>query len=37
MQYEHQLDRYRITEHDTLKYCMFGGKGLICLVSEDLN
>lgn len=35
MQYEHQLDRYRITEHDTLRHCMLGGKGVVCLVAPS--
>ena len=35
MEYKHQLDRYQITEHDALRNCMLGGKGLICLVSPS--
>lgn len=35
MQYNHELDRYRITSVSTLKNCMFGGRGLVCLVAPS--
>ncbi len=35
MQYNHELDRYAITHVDTLKRCMLGGRGTVCLVSPS--
>lgn len=35
MQYDHELDRYRITNAQTLKNCMLGGLGTVCLVAPS--
>ena len=35
MQYNHELDRYRIEHRKTLRNCMYGGKGEVCLVAPS--
>lgn len=35
MQYNHELDKYQIKSREALRNCMFGGKGLVCLVAPS--
>ena len=35
MQYNHELDRFRITSKDALRNCIYGGHGTVCLVSPS--
>lgn len=35
MQYNHELDKYKITSTDTLKNCIYGGRGIVCLVAPS--
>jgi len=37
MQYNHELDRYQIKSADSLRNCMRGGNGVVCLVAPTLK